>query len=154
MAPISGYACMDDSLETKPQCDYSLVTPHEGMCPTGWHVAGKAEWSGLFQTTMNPGSGDSTYNLRGIDTAWHFEYNPPYTYYPGSGKYGDFLVPTGYVTAFSEEKASTAASFWLPTQTQAFPFPGFIGMYDQTVFEGYEGVTPDRASLRCVLNPP
>jgi uncharacterized protein (TIGR02145 family) len=136
-------------------CFEALSIPAQGLCPDGWHIPTRAEWGRLFQATMNPGSDDSAYNLRSTDTTWSNYYESSWPLrYPGSGRYGKFLVPAWNVWYETGSKGSTGGiAFWLP----AYP-AGYSGAPDSPpslkiadlVQSSYNGRTMEKGMLRCI----
>jgi uncharacterized protein (TIGR02145 family) len=141
---------------TGSECIASLTDNHKGLCPEGWRVANSANWSNLFERTMEPGSSDSSYNLRSIDTSWsnYYSASSPMRY-PGSGKYGDFLDPVADIQgSISGARGATGGSIvWMPR----FP-PGYSGNPEVppalkitwVASQEYGGVSIPYASLRCL----
>jgi len=144
-----------DTCDTSGACVNSVSHPAQGVCPTGWHIAEGSEWSGLFQATMVPGSPDSSYNLRGSDSAWGSFFQPPIAYLIGSGRYGNFLVATDQ--AQDGSRAATGVNYWLPHLDPSFtaPWAGklVIGATGQVVRMDVGPADPFYpGSVRCVLN--
>lgn len=113
---------LPDSCNFDNSCITNVQLPHQGLCPAGWHIASSMEWRQLFSKTMEAGSEDSTYNLRNTDTAWQIRYNYPSQGYHGSGKYGNFLVPTDQVH-------NGARALWIGTN---YLLPNHLPSYPET----------------------
>jgi len=146
-----------DTCDTSGTCITSVPHPAQGLCPTGWHVAESSEWSALFQATMVPGSSDSSYNLRGSDSAWGAFLYAPFSYLLGSGKFGNFLVATDY--AQDGSRAATGVNYWLPHLDPSFDatWAGklVIGVSAETFRLDVGPAAPSiPGSVRCVVNPP
>jgi uncharacterized protein (TIGR02145 family) len=152
-----------------PTCDTLAIgcvgsaSKPQGLCPSGWHLAQTSEWTGLFLVTMSAGDSDSTINLRGNDSGWAFIRGQP-IYGPGSGKFGDFIVPTEDVNHYG----SLGTIFWLPSVASGTgPSLGnslMIWTWQNTSNPPAVGVESTRpatmvygeylkASARCVLSP-
>jgi uncharacterized protein (TIGR02145 family) len=146
---------VDSACDTSATCMSSIKLPHQGLCPSNWHIASKSEWSSLFVATVGAAGSDSSYNLRSTDTSdnsWSVYNDMPYYHYPGSGKYGDFLIPTVLAGTFSAMRAASGACYWLPSNSSIASWPGFLGFYANSVVEAPQGRQPDRESIRCIAN--
>lgn len=122
--------------DTSLTCYQTIPQPAQGMCPSGWHVAEREEWTALMAATADRPTGtsttvDSTYHLRSATLEWGSTY-AGWISYPGSGRYGDFLVPTSQPLTCNDRGASSTngANFWLPHRPADFippyPMPGGI----------------------------
>ncbi len=151
--------------DTSLTCYQTIPRPAQGMCPSGWHVAEREEWTALMAVTADRPTGtsttvDSTYHLRSATLDWGSTYSG-WIAYPGSGRYGDFLVPTDHPLKCQDRSASSTngTNFWLPhrppTFIPAYPVPGGLTL---TLTFG-SGVSSDGicgrnvlglASVRCV----
>lgn len=150
--------------DTSLTCYQTIPRPAQGMCPNGWHVAEREEWSALMAATMERPTetnttADSTYHLRSTTLEWGSTY-AGWDTYPGSGRYGDFLVPTAHPFGCMDRDAGSTngANFWLPhrptTLISPYPVPGGV-----TLTQAYRRVSSDGicgknvlglASIRCV----
>jgi len=101
----------------------STSTAPQGVCPTGWHIPTRTEWSTLFKAVAPTDSKDSTLALRS-STGWHrtscATVNGVSTCKTdstnGTNLYENFLVPNGGGGGGSSSGSSsyTDAEFWLP----------------------------------------
>ncbi len=151
--------------DTSMTCYQAIPRPARGLCPEGWHVAEREEWSALMVATAPAPAGtnttvDSTYNLRSATSDWGMTYTPPWNPYPGSGMYGMFLVPTDQPFHCSDKYADlkNAVNFWLPHWSSAIinPIPGGITFTVANKVATSDGMcgnpvpTYETASIRCL----
>jgi len=125
-------------------CQNLIQSPHQGVCPAGWHVPVKMEWSALFVETMPSGATDSAIALK-TDTGWTTTSGTPEVYLPpnypcnvneggtcvtttssnGTNQYASFIAPFGNATvqhSTSPSAGSTTyryANFWVAGETSA-----------------------------------
>jgi uncharacterized protein (TIGR02145 family) len=152
--------------DTSTTCWQNIPSPAQGLCPTRWHLAERSEWSGLLVATASapssPGASvDSTSNLRSATSDWASNYSG-WSEFPGTERYGSFLVPSDHPHHCSDRGAGSinGVNFWLPHRPATFstPVPGgisfVVGMQDVSS-DGMCGLAdPGMCSLRCVLNQP
>jgi len=140
---------------TDAGCLSSVTEPVQGLCPEGWHIPSRSEWSALFQATMESGGTDSAYNLRSTDTTWsnYYEASSPMRY-PGSGKYGSFLKPTWNIWSESMYRGSTGGVvFWLPTFSKGYsgdPTAPPAIWFASRVGSDYQGFSVRKGMVRCL----
>jgi uncharacterized protein (TIGR02145 family) len=97
----------------------STSTAPRGVCPTGWHIPTRTEWSTLFKSVTPKASSDSTLVLRSA-TGWHkttcVTTNCTTDSTNGTNQYENFLVAnTGYGAGGSGGSVSyTYSDIWLP----------------------------------------
>lgn len=88
----------------------------QGICPSGWHVATRAEWSGLFKATMPTGATDSAIALKS-SSGWAGTINCvgsicSATPCNGTDRFDQFLLPN-FSTTLGGVTAGRA-NYWLP----------------------------------------
>jgi uncharacterized protein (TIGR02145 family) len=73
---------------------YSIETPHQGICPEGWHVPTNAEWSALWSKVSADGKfANSLWSeLEYASGGWNYD---DYSYTPND-EYGFSALPGGY----------------------------------------------------------
>lgn len=149
--------------DTSMSCYLNIPTKPQGLCPKGWHVADREEWSLLMRSTYSAptagGAVDSTVNLRSATHDWGSKYSG-WMEFPGTGKFGDFIVPTDHPHGCQDRSAGSTngTNFWLPHRpagwTPSYPVPGgitFTLSMTSVRSDGICGVTdPGVASVRCV----
>lgn len=136
-------------------CASLVATPHQGMCPKGWHIPARSEWVSLFVASGISGT-DSTVALRSADKSWYsYGRNSvgdiEYSYFPGKNSYRNFLVANAmnggsgsggsfvrFILPWSE-KASTGAFYY------SLEISG-LALWDYQEMSGIE------SSVRCVEN--
>lgn len=143
-----GEACPQDSCE-RYGIRYSVTTafiggaakaPAQSTCPAGWHIAQKSEWTRLFVSTMDSGTTDSMYNLR-VGGVWDWSGKAGSGVRPGSGEFGNFVLPNGYYAMYGDE-----FWVWLPVDGDQITEPTLYGLqYGNTV-----SVDQEAGAVRCV----
>lgn len=115
--------------------------PARGICPSGWHISAKSEWTSLFKATIPPGETDSLFALR-KDSTWHWSGKQTSGgMRAGSGVFGDFVLPNGFFAMYGDE-----LWLWLPKQAVEYPSgPGTYGLQ-------FQGASNERAGIRCVMD--
>lgn len=88
----------------------------QGICPSGWHVATRAEWSGLFKATMPKAATDSAIALKST-TGWAGTIKCVGTVCSatpcnGTDRYEQFLLPN--VSTTMGGVTAGRANYWLP----------------------------------------
>lgn len=143
-----GEACPQDSC-MRFGIRYSVTTafvggaaknPVQSTCPAGWHIAQKSEWTRLFSSTMESGSSDSMYNLR-VGGTWDWSGKGGSGVRPGSGMYGEFLLPNGHYAMYGDE-----LWVWLPTDGDQITAPTLYGLQNGSTFS----VDQAAGAVRCV----
>lgn len=143
-----GEACPQDSCE-RYGIRYSVTTafiggatkvPAQSVCPAGWHIAQKSEWTRLFTSTMEAGASDSMYNLR-VGGAWDWSGKGGSGVRPGSGRFGDFVLPNGYYAMYGDE-----LWVWLPADGDQITEPTLYGLQYGTT----SSVDQEAGGVRCI----
>jgi len=136
------------AMDTSTTYDTSLLNaarPHQGICPTGWHVPSDAEWTKLTDTILS--SSTAVTVLRSTE-GWLG--NPTDT---GTDVYGFHVLPSGsghYNGAFSDYPS--IAYFWSSSEFSAsIAWNRDITIGDASV-DRYYGVKSDGFSTRCLEN--
>lgn len=142
--------CIATEKDAYPACASQITAQHRGLCPKGWHVASSSEWSDLFLKTAD--SDDSTYHLKSQIPSWPAAYSADTGYYNGSGKYGTFIVPTVYMSNYSQVRGPASGyNAWLPEiGGEDQPFIKSLQFYGTGTHSQYNGFTPQYGSLRCL----
>lgn len=88
----------------------------QGICPSGWHVATRAEWSGLFKATMPKAATDSALALKST-SGWAGTIKCvgsvcSATPCNGTDRYEQFLLPN--VSTTLGGVTAGRANYWLP----------------------------------------
>lgn len=133
---------------------YTDASTVQGLCPSGWHVARKAEWSALFKATLPKGVTDSGKALRS-DTGWSSK---------GLATYGNFIVPMGNLPYVVFENVSSGiitipvpsikyevrSYIWNSTESDAKV--GSIEMFNASSGLPTTLSKTGQASVRCIEN--
>lgn len=119
------------------------LAPARGVCPSGWHVAARLEWSTLYAAALPSGSTDSLISLRtGGTWSWSGKGGAG-GYRDGNGTFGNFLVPNGTYTMNGDE-----SWVWIPKDAGPNPTgPAIFGHQFQPTSS-----IPSRAGIRCVMD--
>jgi uncharacterized protein (TIGR02145 family) len=117
------------------------LAPSKGICPSGWHISSRSEWSALFKATIPTGEADSLYALR-LDSTWSRRgKQSPETKLAGGGSFGDFILPSG-----APPMASDELWLWMPKD-------GSSTVTGPWIFALGNGINvSSRAGIRCVMD--
>lgn len=150
---------------TKKQksCGYKAATCYpspQGICPTGWHLPTRSEWSKLFRAV---GGIDVASKKLKSQVGWDInEYNGKSG--DGDNEYGlsifpsgyytnlDVLDPTGHSSLSGTSTGCTSSSFWAATDydsKSAYGF-SFINTADYARETHYD--KSDGHAVRCIRN--
>lgn len=139
--------CNGTSTDTV-NCDVN--TPHQGICPSGWHLPTKDEWATLaaWVDTENGGnSNDETTSLKSKELWLVVAQNGTDAYgwsaFPGGYRSNNDFIFQGY-SAFWWSSSQDAAGAWMCIVDDGEPELG-IGFRDKAYF----GV-----SVRCLMDSP
>lgn len=108
-------------------------------CPSGWHLPSKMEFETLLKYVG--ASGEERYdNLR--DTSWK----------NGTNKFGFSALPAGDYLGADEIFSGLGryASFWTSSTNSYDGERYFLYIYECDAFVGYDGVSRDLYSVRCL----
>ncbi|MCL2284567.1 MAG: hypothetical protein FWC26_14730 [Fibromonadales bacterium] len=90
-----------------PNCNKSIGTNHQGICPSGWHIPTKEEWNALINF-VGPMSGTKLKATSG----WNNDGN-------GTDDYGFSALPGGYKYKNGSAMYYGLAGFWWSTDSIA-----------------------------------
>src|SRR5574344_1516093 len=121
-----------------------INSPHQGVCPSGWHIPTSTEWKALF--TAVGGTDSAAYRLKKTD-GW-------YNNGGGDDAYGFSMLPSGYRSSVGGAfaNAGTYAELWSvteATESQAYNYYTY-----NTVTKPLAG-NADKSnaySVRCIRN--
>ena len=122
----------------------SIKSPHQGICPTGWHLPDTTEWKSLFAA-----AGNSASLLKATD-AWKFTTYTSYTVVMPSNTLGFSAIPSGSKTSSS---FSTDNAYFF-SSVQAGSSYAYVAIFSYSS----DGLTIDDYyktnyySVRCVQN--
>ena len=109
-------------------CNAFVNSPHQGICPDGWHIPTNAEWNTLYRYV------DPSYNANAQGTDWgystiagkHLKSVSGWNYYktPGDGNgidtYGFTAIPAGFGrTDGSAGSLGSEANWWSTSEHNA-----------------------------------
>lgn len=143
-----------DAACNSEECIADVKDGHQGLCPDGWRIAATNDWAILFKQTIEPGSSDSSYNLRSVDTSWQYYATTFPTRYSGSGKFGSFLEPVTHPHSGIRYSAG-GVNFWRPEWGLKNGSIPRIEVPPETVIDQYTtqeyiGQGKGLSSVRCV----
>lgn len=143
-----------DAACNSEECIADVKDGHQGLCPDGWRIATTNDWAILFKQTIEPGSSDSSYNLRSADTSWQYYATAFPTRYSGSGKFGGFLEPVAHPHSGIRYSAG-GVNFWRPEWGVKNGSLPRLDMSPETVIDNYTtqeyiGQGKGSSSVRCV----
>lgn len=117
--------------------------PHQGICPSGWHIPSYTEWSQLLQYVD---SATSITKLKST-SGWYDSRN-------GDDLYGFRILPAGYrLSDGTFDGVNSDVSFWSSSEENAY-----IALYRLILFGGLASIVPSdftksyAFSLRCIEN--
>jgi uncharacterized protein (TIGR02145 family) len=117
--------------------------PHQGVCPSGWHVPSDAEWTKLTDTILSSSTAGTV--LRST-IGW-----PDY-YDTSTNSYGFTVLPAGTrSTDGSFRQFGSYAFFWSATELDSGTAWNRYVNFDTSVGRYYTGKTYGR-SVRCLMN--
>jgi len=134
-------AAMDTS-STYNSALLNAALPHQGICPSGWHVPSDAEWGTLIACAGS----DSTRIKLSSTSSWDT------TYYKGSDSYGFNVLSAGIRNANGAfDELGVIADFWSSSEySTAAWFRGFGYSYAYVIPNA--GSKSHGWSLRCIQN--
>jgi uncharacterized protein (TIGR02145 family) len=120
---------------------WSGTLPHQGVCPSGWHVPSDAEWSTLVQYVGSATSGTKLKSTSG----WSSN--------TGTDAYGFRVLPAGYrINGGTSSSVGNYAYFWSSSESDA------SSAWYRFYYRGYAYVArddddkADGFSVRCLQN--
>ena len=126
---------------------YTVTQPHQGACPTGWHVPDTTEWKNLYQA-----AGNSTIPLKAAG-AWVFSPYVSADLAAPTNSLGFSAIPIGYKSGSSYYGKNTTALFCSSTQAGASYAYEFAFNTGEKVWDFDDYGKSIFCSLRCVQNP-
>jgi uncharacterized protein (TIGR02145 family)/uncharacterized repeat protein (TIGR02543 family) len=106
---------------TSSSCASQVQSPHQGICPFGWHVPSDAEWDVLVKY-VDPNASGNYDNVAGAKlrsvTGWHTVSGS----IPGTDDFGFSALPGGYHTTAGSDTwgAVMFGGWWSATEDAAF----------------------------------
>lgn len=134
------WAAVMDTSATYNSTLLNAKIPHQGICPTGWHVPSDAEWSTLVQYVDSAVSGTILKSTSG----WYSRL--------GADTYGFRVLPAGFRSNDGTSiNAGKDTYFWLPSEDDADALSRHFYYSLASVTRDLYGKT-DGFSLRCLEN--
>jgi len=126
-----------------------VSTPHQGVCPVGWHIPTSAEWQTL-RGYVDANNGDEGVGISLKSTAgWEYDTDTP----TGTDKFGFSGLPAGGRRRDgSFGNAVITACFWSATEYYNAYWVGEWYLYynDTDLNDNSEGNKGTARSIRCV----
>lgn len=121
-----------------------INSPHQGVCPSGWHIPTSTEWKALF--TAVGGTDSAAYRLKKTD-GW-------YNNGGGDDAYGFSMLPSGYRSSVGGAfaNAGTYAEFWSVTEATASQAYNYYTYNTVTKTLTGNAVKSNAYSVRCIRN--
>jgi uncharacterized protein (TIGR02145 family) len=113
----------------------------QGVCPPGWHMAARSEWTALFKAANSSTGTDSIYAFMS-DTGWYAYTTKGSGAMPGGNKYGEFLYPSMNSGQFNT--GVDIPYFWAPGEKSIS-----AGAYTPGS-SSFSAFSSTRATVRCV----
>jgi uncharacterized protein (TIGR02145 family) len=145
---------LPEECKTK-KCTSQINTPHQGICPKGWHVPSGKDWDSLYRfadgtnSTSSPYSSTNAGRVLKAKEGWNISI-------PNLDTYGFAALPGGYRSGGSDypnPSYSNAGSYgyWWSTEEQGtnFAYERYMRAQDHIASNGGR----DRAfmlSVRCI----
>ncbi|MDR3000223.1 MAG: fibrobacter succinogenes major paralogous domain-containing protein [Fibromonadaceae bacterium] len=124
-------------------CGAIVSTPHQGVCPSGWHLPTDAEWSVL--ETFVGGSSTAGTRLKSVS-----DWNTGSGYVAGTDTYGFSALPGGCRnTGGSFLYVGSNGFWWTATESGSNAFLRYVNSGYENVYEG-SGIKASGYSVRCV----
>jgi uncharacterized protein (TIGR02145 family) len=148
------WAAAMDLASTYNSATWGGTLPHQGVCPSGWHVPSDAEWQTLEVSVGMSAATAATTGWRGTTEGTKLKANSSlWSTNTGTDAYGFSVLPAGYryiVGTFNE--LGYNAYFWSSSEYDASYAWGRGFRYGvASVFRLYYGKTAG-FSLRCLQN--
>ena len=125
-------------------CSSQIQSPHQGICPSGWHIPSRAEWdtlSSYVESNSNCSSCDA--RLLKATSGW-------YSNDTGTDEYGFSALPGGI--GYSDGSFRVNGGFWL--SASEFNSDGFFirHIISSSGYWGFCTKSICLSSVRCVLD--
>ena len=125
-------------------CSGQIQSPHQGICPSGWHIPSQAEWDTLSSYVQsNSGCSSCDARLLKSTTGWDNNGN-------GTDQYGFSALPGGL--GYSGGSGSSVGSngyWWSATYAWGGIYYRGMGYYYNSVYRDYYGQS-GLFSVRCL----
>jgi len=146
-ATAMGLPSKCNSVLSESDEDCAIKTPHQGICPTGWHLPSDAEWATLIDAVG--GSSVAGTKLKAT-SGWNFSENIP----SGTDDIGFAALPGGYSGGNDRFAYIGNSGYWWSTSDD-----GSTTAYTMYIsYSSKSATNKDRrpkiglASVRCVKN--
>jgi len=119
-----------------------ISAPHQGVCPTGWHIPTNAEWTVLENMVGDDIAGTVLKSISG----WYNDSN-------GTDAYGFSILPAGSRNYYGDFSiVSYSANFWSATEESMNNAYYRYLDYRHTGISTYIGEKNVAFSVRCLKN--